>query len=238
MTIEDGVVTKAWTEAAMFRGFEIILRGKDPQAGLIVTPRICAVRSYPGIQQSPSLEGTTEGDLVGILQAATDRQTGGRVAGDPQTQGPQEPRKVRGGGLALEVRVGRDDHLGDLAGGQPGHQLGEPQVVGADAFDEADGAAEHVVAAAELAGALDGHDVLGLLDDTEQAVSRRGSGQIRHSSSWATLPQVSAEADPGLDLGERVDQALHVDRGRTGAGGRRSAGRSWGRPRATARARR
>ena len=36
VTVEDGVVTSAWTEAAMFRGFEIILRGKDPQAGLIV----------------------------------------------------------------------------------------------------------------------------------------------------------------------------------------------------------
>ncbi len=43
VTIEDGVVTSAWTEASMFRGFEIILRGKDPQAGLIVTPRICGI---------------------------------------------------------------------------------------------------------------------------------------------------------------------------------------------------
>ncbi len=41
--IADGVVTEAWTEAAMFRGFEIILKGKDPQAGLIVTPRICGI---------------------------------------------------------------------------------------------------------------------------------------------------------------------------------------------------
>ncbi|MEM8961738.1 MAG: nickel-dependent hydrogenase large subunit [Acidobacteriota bacterium] len=43
ITLEDGVVTSAWTEASMFRGFEIILRGKDPQAGLIVTPRICGI---------------------------------------------------------------------------------------------------------------------------------------------------------------------------------------------------
>ncbi len=43
VTIDDGVVTSAWTEAAMFRGFEIILRGKDPQAGLIVCPRICGI---------------------------------------------------------------------------------------------------------------------------------------------------------------------------------------------------
>lgn len=41
--IDGGVVTEAWTEAAMFRGFEIILKGKDPQAGLIVTPRICGI---------------------------------------------------------------------------------------------------------------------------------------------------------------------------------------------------
>jgi uptake hydrogenase large subunit len=43
VTVSDGVVTDAWTEASMFRGFEIILKGKDPQAGLIVTPRICGI---------------------------------------------------------------------------------------------------------------------------------------------------------------------------------------------------
>jgi Ni,Fe-hydrogenase I large subunit len=43
VTVEDDVVIDAWTEASMFRGFEIILKGKDPQAGLIVTPRICGI---------------------------------------------------------------------------------------------------------------------------------------------------------------------------------------------------
>lgn len=41
--IEDGVVTNAWTSAELFRGFEVILRGKDPQAGLVVTPRACGI---------------------------------------------------------------------------------------------------------------------------------------------------------------------------------------------------
>ncbi len=41
--MEDGVVVKANTQASMFRGFEIILQGKDPQAGLIVTPRACGI---------------------------------------------------------------------------------------------------------------------------------------------------------------------------------------------------
>lgn len=41
--IQDGYVVNAWTHAELFRGFEIILRGKDPQAGLIVTPRVCGI---------------------------------------------------------------------------------------------------------------------------------------------------------------------------------------------------
>ncbi|MEM6802127.1 MAG: nickel-dependent hydrogenase large subunit [Bacteroidota bacterium] len=41
--MQDGVVTRAHTQAAMYRGFEKILLGKDPQAGLIVTPRACGI---------------------------------------------------------------------------------------------------------------------------------------------------------------------------------------------------
>ncbi|MEM7658772.1 MAG: nickel-dependent hydrogenase large subunit [Bacteroidota bacterium] len=41
--MENGVVTKAHTQASMFRGFERIMAGKDPQSGLIVTPRICGI---------------------------------------------------------------------------------------------------------------------------------------------------------------------------------------------------
>ena len=43
VAIDDGVIVDAWTTAELFRGFEVILRGKDPQAGLIVTPRICGI---------------------------------------------------------------------------------------------------------------------------------------------------------------------------------------------------
>ncbi|WP_159476626.1 nickel-dependent hydrogenase large subunit [Dyadobacter sp. 3J3] len=41
--MEGGVVTRAHAQASMFRGFEKIMEGKDPQAGLIVTPRICGI---------------------------------------------------------------------------------------------------------------------------------------------------------------------------------------------------
>lgn len=41
--IENGKVVRAHTQAAMFRGFEKIMEGKDYQSGLIVTPRICGI---------------------------------------------------------------------------------------------------------------------------------------------------------------------------------------------------
>lgn len=41
--ISDGVVVNAWTSAELFRGFEVILKDKDPQAGLVVTPRACGI---------------------------------------------------------------------------------------------------------------------------------------------------------------------------------------------------
>tara|TARA_R110001592_G_scaffold6774_6_gene36749 strand:+ start:30242 stop:31837 length:1596 start_codon:yes stop_codon:yes gene_type:complete len=41
--IKNGVVVDAWTTAELFRGFEVILKDKDPQAGLIVTPRACGI---------------------------------------------------------------------------------------------------------------------------------------------------------------------------------------------------
>jgi len=41
--MENGRVTRAHTQASMFRGLEIILKGKDPQSGLIVTPRACGI---------------------------------------------------------------------------------------------------------------------------------------------------------------------------------------------------
>ena len=41
--LENNKVVRAHTMASMFRGFEKIMQGKDYQAGLIVTPRICGI---------------------------------------------------------------------------------------------------------------------------------------------------------------------------------------------------
>ena len=82
--------------------------------------------------------------------------------------GPQESAEICRSRVALDVGIGGQDDLGDGAVVEPGHQLADAQLLGTDAVERRDRAAEHVVAAPELAGALDRDDVLGLLDDADQ----------------------------------------------------------------------
>ncbi len=43
INVENGVVTDAKAIGALFRGFELILKGRDPLDALVITPRICGV---------------------------------------------------------------------------------------------------------------------------------------------------------------------------------------------------
>ena len=83
---------------------------------------------------------------------------------------------------------------------------------GPDALDRADRPAEHVVAAAELAGLLDRDDVLGLLDHADD---RQVAPRVAADPALLGLGDVAADAaEPHLvlDLGQRADQPAHVDR--------------------------
>ena len=79
----------------------------------------------------------------------------------------------------------------DLAALDAPQQLGDLQVVGVDAVDRRKRAAEHVVEAAVLVGALDRDHVGGLLDDADQRLLAVGSEQIRQSGPSARLKQRS-----------------------------------------------
>ena len=43
--VTDGIVTKAWVNSPLYRGFEQILQGKPPMDALTYTPRICGICS-------------------------------------------------------------------------------------------------------------------------------------------------------------------------------------------------
>ena len=41
--VEKGCVTDAWSAAMMFRGLEIVLKGRDPRDAWLFAQRICGV---------------------------------------------------------------------------------------------------------------------------------------------------------------------------------------------------
>ena len=41
--VNDGVISNAWASSTMFRGIEIILKGRDPRGAWLMTQRICGV---------------------------------------------------------------------------------------------------------------------------------------------------------------------------------------------------
>ena len=41
--VNDGIVTDAWSSSTMFRGIELILKGRDPREAWTFTQRICGV---------------------------------------------------------------------------------------------------------------------------------------------------------------------------------------------------
>src|SRR5690625_1814006 len=181
-------------------------------AAAIAAPRARRSLSSPGasvIDAPPSFKRPAKSDLVRVLQVSPDRQPGGQ-AGDGQPHRAEHAHEVGRSGLALDVRVGGDDDLGDRTVGQAGHQLPDAQVVRADAVDRVDGPAEHVVAAAVLAGAFDRDDVLGLLDHAQQG---RIAARVAADAALRLLGDVAAgltEPHPRLDLGQGGGQPLHL----------------------------
>src|SRR4051794_2198946 len=91
-----------------------------------------------------------------------------------------------------------------------GHGPRAPRAPGPQPPDRTDRAAEHVVAAAELAGPLDRDDVLRLIDDADY---RLVAARVAADAAELGLGDVAAdlaEPDLVLDLHQSVDQAPHV----------------------------
>ena len=65
LEVEDGRVAAAYANAPLFRGFEVMMLGKDPMDALTITPRICGICS---ISQSAAASAAL-GSLAGQSQA-------------------------------------------------------------------------------------------------------------------------------------------------------------------------
>ena len=156
-----------------------------------------------------TLQRATQGDFVGILQIAAHRQARGQ-ARQAHTQRHEHAREVGCGRLTLKVRVHRQNNLLDALIRQAGYQLADAQLLRAHARQRVNSPAEYVVAAGEGTGALNRHDVLGLLDHAQH---RRVAALVAADGAQLRLGDVAAllaEAHAGLHRGNRVGQARHI----------------------------
>ena len=69
--VNGGVVTDAWSSGTMFRGIELILRGRDPREAWIWTQRICgvcttvhALTSVRAVEDALGIEVPTNANLI------------------------------------------------------------------------------------------------------------------------------------------------------------------------------
>ncbi|CNJ09031.1 Uncharacterised protein [Mycobacterium tuberculosis] len=150
-----------------------------------------------------TLQRTAQGNLVRVLQIATDRQAR-RQARQTHTQRHEHAREVGCGRFTLKVRVHRQNNLLDALIRQAGHQLTNTQLLRAHTRQRVNRAAEHMVAAAERTGALNRHHVLGLLNHAQHG---RVAALITANRAQLRLGDVTAlltEADAGLHRGNRV----------------------------------
>ena len=72
--INDGVVSKAWVNSPLYRGFEQIMQGKPPLDALIYTPRICGICSVAqslasanALAEAQGIQAEANGQLVSNL---------------------------------------------------------------------------------------------------------------------------------------------------------------------------
>ena len=133
-----------------------------------------------------------------------------RDAGHGEAEGLEQAGQVHRGGLALEVRVGAEDDLFDALGVHVGEQFLDAQLLGADAFDGADRALQHVVQTVELLGLLHGDDVPRLLDDADGCGVATVVAAHVAELALGHVPAATTERDTGLDLDDGVGQAFGV----------------------------
>src|SRR5579859_5274426 len=194
-----------WSASSRHGSDAVLARGDTPLAGghprAPDGPEPPALGCLSDIERPPSLEGPPQRHLVGVLQVTADGQAAGRP-GYLQPERLAQPGQVRRGRLALEVRVSGQDQLRHVPVGEPGHQLGDPQVLGPDAVHRADRPAEHVVPAAELADLLDRRHVLGLFYHADH---RRVPPRVQADPALVVLGDVAARAAE-LDLLDDLDQ--------------------------------
>src|SRR5262249_41205744 len=116
--------------------------------------------SWSSSHLSPPFERLAERGGIRVLDAGAHRRPR-RDARHLPAQRFDEAGQIERRGLAFDRRVGRQHDLPHAAVLQAPQQLADAQVFGADAVERREAAVQDVIAAAKLAGALEGDEIGG-----------------------------------------------------------------------------
>src|SRR5207237_359159 len=131
------------------------------------------------------------------VATAAHRQSAGESR-HPQPHRLDQPGEIRRRRFAFEIRISREDELGDRSVIEPSQQLPHPEVVGADSLDRADRPAEHVVPPMELARLLDRDDIFRFFDHTNDG---EVASRVAADAALRLFSDVAADlAEPHLFL--------------------------------------
>ena len=189
-------------------GFTLKVETITPPCG---TANVCVefeiASGWSGSGRAASGEGTLEGELVGVFEAAS----GGEAVGDAGDWNPERLEdldEVVCGSLAFDIGAEGEDEFGGVLVADALDEGLDTELGGADVVEGGKAAAEGVVKTAEGAAALEGEDVGGLLDDAEftalafrvAADATEGSGGEKPALA-ARLDLLGCMADRLCELG-------------------------------------
>ena len=131
-----------------------------------------------------------------------------RVTRTPR--GFEKPGEVDGRRLAFDGGAGGEDHLLDRPRPHPFQEPLDPQLVRAHSGERRERPVQHVVAPAEVAGLLDGDDVVRLLDDADRLVAALGIRAGRADLLVRDRVAHRAHADAVEQRADRLREAARV----------------------------
>jgi len=149
-----------------------------------------------GIDGHAVLQTPGERELVGEFEFAAEGDSPGD-GGDAEGRVGEPFLDVVDGGVALDGGTEGEDEFLDAAVVDALQQVLDVELLRADAVERRDDAAEYVVGAVVLLGALDGDDIADVLDHADDLPSAEGAGADGAGVGVGDVVAVAAEADVG-----------------------------------------
>ncbi len=146
-----------------------------------------------------AFHGLEHGDFVGVFDIAADRNSHGD-ARDAKALPPELAGEVRSGGFAFDRRIGGEDDFFDFSAGEARQQIGDAELVGADAVQGRERAVKDVIDTVEMTRLFDGGNVCRFLDHTDQFLVARRTGAVFARVNVGNVVADGAEMEIGFDV--------------------------------------